>query len=341
LTNDFRFGFVRNYAYDQQQPFGLNKNSDYIPGVPDNPATQGGIGSTSYTGLASIGSPSFLPKQQVPQQYQYTDTVSWNRGSHFVRMGVDVRAPMRNLFRDQSGSNGGLSFNGSFSGNSYADGLLGYVYQGQVSNVYFVDLRLWMASAFIQDDWKVTPKLTLNLGLRYDFTTPPYSGKDELANFDPRGEGSLVLAKPGSLGDRTLVDVNTKNFAPRVGFVYSLGNNTTIRGGYGIYYLMFKRNGSENQIILNPPFEIAATLNSNNGRPALLLKNGFPSTLLDPNHIDLSIQHIHAMQFNSPTPYTQAWSLGFQRQLLGQIVLTADYVGTKSTHLDIINDLNQ
>jgi len=341
LTNDFRFGFVRNYAYDQQQPFGLNKNSDYIPGVPDNPATQGGIGSTSFTGLASIGSPGYLPKQQVPQQYQYTDTISWNRGKHFVRMGVDVRVPMRNLFRDQSGSNGGLSFNGSFSGNSYADGLLGYVYQGQLSNVYFVDLRLWMASGFVQDDWKVTPHLTLNLGLRYDFATPPYSGKDQLANFNPTGEGALVLAKPGSLGDRTLVKINTKNFAPRFGFVYSLGNNTTIRGGYGLYYLMFKRNGSENQIILNPPFEIAATLNSKNGQPAFLLKNGFPSMLLDPNHIDLSIQHIHAMQFDSPTPYTQAWSLGFQRQLPGQIVLTADYVGTKSTHLDIINDLNQ
>jgi hypothetical protein len=198
-----------------------------------------------------------------------------------------------------------------------------------------------MASGYIQDDWKVTPKLTLNIGLRYDFATPPYSAKNELANFDPAGSGALVLAKPGSLGDRTLVQVNKKNFAPRFGFVYSLGNNTTIRGGYGLYYLMFKRNGSEDQLVLNPPFEIAATLNSHNGAPAFLLKNGFPSSLLDPNHIDLSLQHIHAMQSTSPTPYTQAWSLGFQRQLPGEIVFTGDYVGTKSTHLDIIHDLNQ
>ncbi len=344
LTNDFRFGFVRNYSYDQQQPYGLNTNSEYIPGVPDNPATQGGIGYTSYTGLTGIGSPAYLPKQQVPQQFQYTDTLSMNRGRHFVRMGVDVRAPMRNLFRDQSNSNGGLTFNGSFSGNSYADGLLGYVYQGSISNVYFADMRLWMASAFVQDDWKVSPKLTLNLGLRYDFGTPPYSAKNELANFDPNGNagaGALVTAKAGNLGDRTLVQVNTKNFAPRFGFVYSVDKNTTIRGGYGLYYLMFKRNGSEDQLVLNPPFEIAATLNSTGGQPAFLLKNGFPSSVLDPNHINLALQHVHAMQNNSLTPYTQAWSLGFQRQLPGEIVLTADYVGNKSTHLDIIHDLNQ
>ena len=341
LTNDFRFGFVRNYSYDRQQPFGLNSPSDYIPGVPDNPATAGGIGITEYVNHTIIGSPAYLPKQQVPQQFQYTDTVSWTKGSHFLRFGADIRAPMRNLYEDQDYMNGGLAFAGVFTGDSYIDGLLGYVYQGGLSNVFFVDQRLWMASAFAQDDWKLTPKLTLNLGLRYDFATPPYSAKNQLANFDPAGSGSLVTATSGSLGDRSLVQINNHDFAPRFGASYSLNDKTVLRGGYGLYYLLFKRAGSEDQLALNPPGLLEATLNLNGKQPAFLLKNGFPANTLDPADINLATLHIHAMQQSSPTPYTQEWSLGFQRELPARMVLTMDYVGTKSTHLDIIHDLNQ
>jgi hypothetical protein len=341
LTNDFRFGFVRNFSYDQQQPFGLNAPSDYIPGIAFNPATAGGIGITEYVSHATIGSPAFLPKQQVPQQFQYTDTVSWTKGTHFLRFGGDLRAPMRNLYQDEDYTNGGLAFSGSFSGDSYTDGLLGYIYQAALSNVFFVDQRIWMASGFAQDDWKVTPKLTLNLGLRYDFATPPYSAKNELANFNPAGSGSLVTATGGSLTNRTLVQVNKTDFAPRFGFAYSLGDKTVVRGGYGIYYLLFKRAGSEDQLGLNPPSLLEPTLNSNGNQPAFLLQNGFPAGLLNPATAPLATLHIHAMQSASPTPYTQEWSLGFQRELPAHMVLTMDYVGTKSTHLDIIHDLNQ
>jgi hypothetical protein len=341
LTNDFRFGFVRNYSYDQQQPFGQNAPSDYIPGVPFNPATAGGIGITEYVNHALIGSPAYLPKQQVPQQFQYTDTVSWTKGAHFLRFGADVRAPMRNLYEDQDYMNGGLAFAGVFTGDSYIDGLLGYVYQGGLSNVFFVDQRMWMASTFAQDDWKVTPKLTLNLGLRYDFATPPYSAKNQLANFDPTGSGSLVTASGGSLFNRSLVQVNKTDFAPRVGAAYSLGDKTVIRGGYGIYYLLFKRAGSEDQLALNPPGLLEVTLNPNGNKPAFLLQNGFPANTLNPADVSLSTLHIHAMQSASPTPSTQEWSVGFQRQLPANMVLTMDYVGTKSSNLDIIHDLNQ
>jgi hypothetical protein len=341
LTNDFRFGFVRNFSHDQQQPFGLNAPSDYIPGIASNPATNGGIGITSYVSHATIGSPAFLPKQQVPQQFQYTDTVSWTKGAHFLRFGGDLRAPMRNLYQDEDFTNGGLTFSGTFSGDSYADGLMGYIYQGSLSNVFFVDQRVWMASGFAQDDWKVTHKLTLNLGLRYDFATPPYAAKNQLANFNPAGSGSLVTATSGSLEKRTLVQVNKTDFAPRVGASYSPNDKTVIRGGYGIYYLLFKRAGSEDQLALNPPSLLEPTLNSNGNQPAFLLKNGFPAGLLNSATANLATLHIHSMQAASPTPYTQEWSLGFQRQLPARMILTMDYVGTKSTALDIIHDLNQ
>ncbi len=341
LTNDFRVGYVRNFAYDQQQPFGLNKASAYVPGVPDNAAVAGGVSQTSFNNFTFIGSPDYLPKQQVPQQFQYTDTLAWNRGSHSLKFGVDVRAPMRNIYQDEASTRGTLAFSGTFSGISYADGLLGDVYQGTLNNVLYVDQRLWMASGFVQDDWKVTPKLTLNVGLRYDFATPAYSGSDKQANFDASGAGSLYYATGGSLGDRTLVKVNTKNFAPRFGFAYSANDKTVIRGGYGIYNLLLQRAGSENQLALNPPYLRQTTLISSGTTPAFTLQNGFPVNLLDPANINLALAHIRAMDPNSPTPYVQQWSFGIQRELPAQLVFTADYVGTKSTHLDLIHDLNQ
>lgn len=341
LTNDFRFGFVRNFSYDQQQPFGQNAPSDYIPGVPFHSATAGGIGITQYVNHTIIGSPAYLPKQQVPQQFQYTDTLSWTKGQHFLRFGADVRAPMRNLYEDQDYMNGGLGFAGVYSGDSYTDGLLGYVYQGGLSNVFFVDQRIWMASAFAQDDWKITRKLALNLGLRYDFATPPYSAKNQLANFNPAGSGSLVTASGGSLFNRSLVQVDKTDFAPRIGVAYSLNDKTVIRGGYGIYYLLFKRAGSEDQLALNPPGLLEVTVNPKGNQPAFLLKNGFAPNTLDPASVNLSSLHIHAMETASPTPKTQEWSVGFQRELPARLVLTMDYVGTKSSNLDVIHDLNQ
>lgn len=353
LTNDFRFGFVRNFSQDRQQPFGLNSPDEYIPGVPNNPATAGGIGITEYVSdnNATIGSPAYLPKQQVPQQFQYTDTVSWTKGKHFFRFGGDLRAPMRNIYQDEDYMNGGLAFAGIFSaesatpknGSAYADGLLGLVYEGGLSNVYFVDQRLWMISGFAQDDWKVTPKLTVNLGLRYDFATPPYSAKNQLANFDPAGAGSLLFASAGSLSQRSLVQVNNHDFAPRLGVAYSPDDKTVIRGGYGLYYLLFKRAGSEDQLALNPPDLIESTAypNLTAFQPAFLLQQGFPADTLSPANLNYSQLHIHAMEQASPTPYSQEWSFGFQRQLPGKVVLTTDYVGTKSSHLDVIQDLNQ
>jgi outer membrane receptor protein involved in Fe transport len=142
------------------------------------------------------------------------------------------------------------------TGLSYADGLLGLTQSTQLTNVFFVDQRLWMLAGFAQDDWKLTRKLTLNLGLRYDFGSPALEGQNRMANFDASGSGSLMYAKSGSLQSRALVQPNEKNFGPRVGFAYSFDPKTVIRGGYGMYYVLFERYGSEDQLALNPPFLI-------------------------------------------------------------------------------------
>ncbi len=253
LANEFRAGFSRNYSYARQDPFGLNHTSDYVPGVPQNPAVDGGVSQITFTNFTFIGSPDFLPKSQVPQQAQWIDNLSLTRGRHALKFGVDLRTPMRNIFQDEPGTRGSLTFDKTFTGFTYADALLGYVKSAQLTNVFFVDQRLRMFSGFVQDDFKVTSRFTLNLGLRYDFATPALEGQNRMANFDPSGSGSLVHATSDSLEDRALVKPAYRNFAPRVGLAYGLDDKTVIRAGYGIFYLLFERYGSENQLALNPP----------------------------------------------------------------------------------------
>ncbi|HEX6773200.1 MAG TPA: TonB-dependent receptor, partial [Acidobacteriaceae bacterium] len=171
LVNDFRFGWVRNYSFAEQDPFALQQFAgDFVPGIPINPAIGGGVPQTTFTNFGFLGSPDFLPKQQVPQQFQYNDTLSWTHARHAFKFGASLYLPMRNLFQDEPGMRGDLGFSGIFTcqrneksqcvsgtGLSYADGLLGLVQSNQLTNVHFVDQRLWMLSGFFEDDWKVTP----------------------------------------------------------------------------------------------------------------------------------------------------------------------------------------
>jgi len=355
MVNDVRLGWVRNYSFAEQQPLNLPQHSgDFLPGVPVNPAIGGGAPLTQFSSHGFLGSPDFLPKQQVPMFYQYNDTFSWTRGNHAIKVGATVYFPMRNLFQDEPGMRGDLTFNGVFSGlgsasvkgttngRDYADGLFGATQFTQLTNVYFVDQRLWMASGFMEDDWKATPRLTLNLGLRYDFVTPVLEGRNRIANFNPAGSGSLRFAKSGSVGDRSLMDPNTTNFGPRFGVSYAVTDKTVLRAGYGIYYTVFERIGSEDQLALNPPYLINKTQASTT-QSVITPEVGFPSNFLDPATIDLNnLQsfHIRALNPVAKEPMVQQWSGGFQRQI-GAWQAEADYVGTKSTHLDVIYDYNQ
>ena len=344
MVNDFRFGWVRDYSHAVQQPFDLPQtSSDFVPGIPPNSAIGGGVPLTTFTNKTFLGSPDFLPKQQVPMLYQYNDTFSWTLGNHTLKFGGTRFLPMRNIFQDEPGMRGDLTFTGTFTGLSYADGLIGATQSTQLTNVYFADQRLWMVAGFGEDDWKITPKLTINAGLRYDFAAPAVEGANRMANFNPEGSGSLYFAKSGSLKDRGLVDPNYTNFAPRLGASYSLGRNTVLRGGYGIYYTVFERIGSEDQLALNPPFLINKTIASNNA-PVLVPEVGFPANFLDPSTINLDqLQafHVRAVNPSIKAPMIQQWSVGVQHDFASTWLAEVDYVGTNSDNLDVLRNYNQ
>jgi len=353
LVNDVHFGWNRNYSVATQDPFGLNKASDFVPGTPTGSLFDGGLpginingrGGTPTigggSGLDRLGSPDFLPKSQITNQYEWIDTATFSHGTHEFKVGVDAHMPMRNIFLDVPSLRGTLTFDGQRTGIGLADFLLGYPSAVALSNPNRVDQRVWMLSEFAQDSWKVWPKMTVSLGLRYDYATWPHDGANRMTNFDPV-TGQTFTPGNSPVGD-ALISPDRNNFAPRVGVVYQLTSNTVVRSGYGRFYQLFDRNGSEDQLAENLPWlvnnNVSAT-NVNSTANNMILANGF-NLSLDPNSVDRTKVRVRAIDAHASMPQLDQWNLGIQHLLPGNVVLTTDYVGTKGTYLAALSNLNQ
>ncbi|MFL6332525.1 MAG: TonB-dependent receptor domain-containing protein [Pyrinomonadaceae bacterium] len=354
LVNEFRLGWGRNNSLAVQDPFGTNTLAELgFLGVPDSPLYSGGIpgisisarGGTTLPGGQSgfdrLGSPDFLPKSQRTNQFQWTDNVSLSYGPHQLKFGADLRGPMRNIYLDVPSLRGTLNFDGNRTGVGLADFLLGYPSGAQLANPQVVDSRLKMFSGFVQDDWKASRRLTLNLGLRYDYATWPYEGRDRLTNLDPK-TGQLFTPSNSPYG-RSLINPDRNNFAPRVGLAYQLNDATVLRTGYGRFYMLFERAGSEDQLSLNLPYLVqnnVTAANNNSTANNIRLRTGF-NLSLNPASVDPRLVRLRAINPEAVMPSIDQWNLGVQRLLPGDFVVTADYVGTKGTHLSVLRNLNQ
>jgi hypothetical protein len=348
LVNEFRFSYIKADSDLVQLPFGEDPPAGaVVPGVPVDPLFSGGVTGMEINGYfgggAKIGSPNFSPKFQHTRQSEFLNTLSWLKNDHQFKFGFDVMAPMKNEYMDVPGTRGNLGFRNTFTGQAVGDFLLGYVSDSLLTNAYVVDQRHWATSFFVQDDWKVSNKVALNLGVRYDFITPALEAQNRQANFDPT-TGTLVSATDGSLRDRGLVNPDKNNFAPRIGLVYKADDKTVLRGGYGIFYNMFDRIGSEDQIALNPGNGLVslqpstATVASG---PLFLLRNGFPAGYLDPARIDLTRAVIRGADVDSPKAMVHQFSVGAQRTFANVWVVSLDLVGTEGRNLANLINLNQ
>jgi hypothetical protein len=352
-VNEFRVSWSRSTSDAVQQSFGLTPPaSATIPGSVTNPIVAGGLPGVSIdtyfggSGLGRIGSPDFLPKFQHTNQFEFIDSLAWLKGDHAIKVGADIIAPMQNQFMDVPATRGSLRFRGTFTGNPMADYLLGYVSDLQLSNVFVTEQRHSAQMFFIQDDWKASSRLSLNLGLRYDFMTPALEANNAQTNFDPSGTGSLVFAQDGSLQDRSLVKPDRNNFAPRVGAVYKLTDSTLLRAGWGVFYNLFDRVGSEDQLALNLPGLVNKTITQTSGSPVFFLGQGFPPGFLNPPNLDpaagqLKAVRLRSVDVNDPNTMTNQASAGIQRDLAGEMVLSADFVYSRGSNLATLVNLNQ
>jgi TonB dependent receptor-like, beta-barrel len=353
MVNEARVSWSRSRSDAVHQAFGLTPPTDAtIPNSITDPTVAGGLpgitidGFFGGSGLGRIGSPDFLPKFQHTDQLEYLDSLSWLRGNHALKFGVDLIAPMKNEYLDVPATRGAMRFRNAFTGTPMADFLLGYVSDLQLSNVWVVDQRHWAAMGFVQDDWKIGQYLTVNLGLRYDFITPALEAEDDQTNFDPAGAGSLIFASSGSLEDRGLVKADTNNFAPRIGAAYRLGDNTVIRGGWGIFYNLFDRVGSEDQLALNVPGLINNSITQTSDAPVFFLRDGLPTSFLTPPNLDpasggLRRLRIRAVSNDAPKTAINQASAGLQHEFADGILASADFVYTRGTNLASLVNLNQ
>ena len=276
------------------------------------------------------------PQNSVTNVYQFLDNASYIHGNHFFKFGVDLRFSQQNAFRDVE-SRGRLQFSpfGQITGNALGDLLLGFPFLTSIARVDNPQqIRTQSYNFFVNDSYRATPRLTLNAGLRYEYNSPPVDAEDRANIYDV---ATRSLVRVGTNGvPRSGFDPDRNNFAPRVGFAWTLGRDevTVLRGGYGIYYDQSPLAPAE-AIYFNSPFFDNNIFFSLPGLP-LTLNNPFPSFFPLPLP-DSAL----AIQRDLRTGYMQHWNFNVQRQLGSRSVVEIAYVGSKGTKLLTARDINQ
>ncbi len=203
-------------------------------------------------------------------------------------------------------------------------------------------LRRDMHFAYLQDDWRASSKLTLNLGLRYEYATPYWESGNVLSNYDPT-TNSIVKATDGSIANRALVDPDRNNFGPRLGFAYTVTDRTVVRGGYGIGYVHFTRAGGGDLLPINGPQVVNAVVNQTN--PALPsfvpAEQGYPAGLADPSQFNPLTANITYIPRDFHSGRVQSWFVSVQRELRRDMLFEVAYVANRADGLELFANYNQ
>ncbi len=342
LVNEFRAGF--NRLNSTLSPFGtgVTPQSFGFLGIP-NQAGIVGLPNISISGFSNLGENTSLPNGKISEALTFEDHVSWIKGNHTLTIGGNYRW-VRSYFDASNSARGSFSFSGAFTnnpsaaantGSGFADFLLGIPASSVISNLLIGDLRYKYGGFFFQDDWKVTPKLTVNLGLRYEIWSQPIERNNQQANFllDQR---KLVYA---SSRDRSLLVTDTNNLAPRLGIAYQVRPSTVIRAGFGTFFADDPFIGASSRLPANPPFGVQNSFTTDNVHPTVTLSGGFPADSLT-GPVNPATVTLSAFNPDFKQGYVYHWSGGIQQQFKGY-VFEANYVGTKGTQLPLTYNVNQ
>jgi outer membrane receptor protein involved in Fe transport len=310
----------------------LNRKYGIRGGNSDIP---GGFSVMAISGYRSLGIGSFNPVDRDSQNRQLSGDLTWTRGRHTLKGGVSILASQNNIYNIRT-EIGDYNFNARYTTDGMADFLLGMVNQYNWNTPIQVDLRSWNLGFYVQDDYKITPRLTLNLGLRYEVVLPFVDKRDRMGIFDTyTNPASPRLIYAGAEGkdryNRAMFATDTNNWMPRVGFAYKLTNRTALRGGYGIFYTYLEPFGDAEYLIGNPPNAFGVSLASSATVPAVWLKDG-------PAPGALTLARASGLQFVSyerraDLGYAQQWNLNIQREFGRDWMLETGYSGARGVHL--------
>lgn len=334
LVNETRVALSRVASSVTQEASRSNPNVG-LPVISPN-IRDAGLSFITVTGFSPLGDEGNNPQSGVTNVYQVLDAATYVHGSHLIKFGADLRFAQQNAFRDVE-SRGRLQFSpfAQISGNALADLLLGFPLLTSVAHVDNPQhLRTQSYNFYLNDSFRIRPRLTLNAGLRYEYNTPPVDAADRANVYDV---ASRTLVRVGTNGvPRGGFTPDKNNFAPRLGFAWTLGEDqkTVLRAGYGVYYDQSSLAPGE-ALYFNSPFFDNNIFFSLPGLP-LTLSNPFPSFFPFPLP-DSAL----AIQRDLRTAYMQHWNLNVQRELARNTVLEISYVGSKGTKLLTARDINQ
>ena len=369
--NNFRVGYTRepqlwarvasDHNYLQTTGLkGTNPPGDIVPRVQF---------SDSYSNWADEVKNKGL---QVNNTFQLADTLTHFRGNHAFKFGFDTNWQQTNG-ADTQNQQGTTVFSGNetafpsaagrtTSGDPLASFLVGALDSATYNGLFVVPgMRYHYFAAFVQDDWKVSRKLTVNYGLRWDLFTPRHDAHNNMSGFDPTvpnpGAGghlggiAFLGSGPGRDGRTSFADTADKNFGPRLGFAYQLFPNTVLRGGYGLSYGQGNAAaGLRQSQSFSYGFNAAPSWASTDAgvTPAFYWDNGFPTNWPRPPFIDPTVQNGTSVNYISRgdgrPPYFSNYQFSVQQMLASRLSLEVAYVGVKGTHLGnslvSINQLN-
>ena len=354
LVSDTRFGYALGDYYQLPPNLGSGCPLELIglKNAPTDPAICGGIPVTNFPGgtLQRIGRTTSVPQFQTPRSMNLRESLALTHGAHDLKFGGEL-LNVETGIRDVSALIGNFNYTGRFTGNNgtwpnaVADLLLGFPSQYlQDSNTVF-NIYQHMKFLFVQDNWNFNRRLTLNLGLRYEFATPPRERDYKWANFDAK-TGTFMTAKPGDLFSEALIHPDYNDFAPRIGFAYSATPKTVFRGGYGVFYNHANRLGREGLLGFNPPFIILANASISGGgnlksTDALFrLQDGILPGFVDISRVNLATVSRKAQDPYQRSPYVQQYNFSIQRQLVENVVMELSYVGNHGVKLPSFRNLN-
>ncbi len=331
-----------------------------IPGLPTDPRFAGGLTEQGVTGWTAWGRQNSNPQFQDPSVFNPRINFSWVKGRQSFKTGYEYQA-INTEIDDFNPKYGRDTYSGQFSRPAgaaadpatynLADFLFGARNAYALVNPFIANLRQRMHFTYLQDDVKVNRRLTLNLGLRYEFATPQWEKDNFLTSFDP-ATNSLVPATDGSIADRALVNPDKNNVAPRLGLAYAVTEKTIFRAGYGTSYIHFNRMGGENLLSFNGPHVVAINITQQpsqglcgaNTPPTTCFRTtqqGYPEGLNVPANFSTLNARVNYIPRDTPTGNVQSWHASVQRELLPNLIVDVGYVGNKSRDILILGDFNQ
>lgn len=359
-TNNLRFNYNHNHisttnlysnVTDVAGPGGAG-----ITGISNAPFDWG-LPGISFTSFGGLNDP--IPRRELDQTYTISDTLNWNRGKHYWRLGGDYRRIFQS-FQSARNAEGSFIFTGfatsqypaggtnpvANTGYDFADFLLGFPQQTSLQfGASAYNFRANSFDFFAQDDWRILPSLSLNLGLRYEYIGPYTEAQDRIVNLAvgpgfatavpvvptgavlPAGSGTFLTSSNPSL-----VNPDRNNFAPRIGIAWKPSQKTVVRAGYGINYNLAQYGAIIQNFAFQPPFADTATNSTTvtglTGPAPLTLINGFPAAA------QTAVRNNFAVNPDYALGYVQIWNLDVQHEFHGNVVFNVGYNGAKGTRLD-------